>query len=256
MAPTFLFLIILSLTAVRPGATDEKAELSEEDPSEIIAKANEGISTKLVHGDIMPNLDRNAVPCTSRGCKWPKYGRYVYVPVYISTRYTRSERSTIIRALLTFHSTTCIRFVWKRWWHRNYLYFYSGSGCWSSLGRQSRGQLVSLRKNGCVYTGTVQHEVLHALGFHHEHVRSDRDSYVRILTDNIQSGREHNFRKVATNNLGTPYDFKSVMHYSQYAFSKNGKPTIVSRSNPSLYIGRNYAMSYNDIQRVKRLYQC
>lgn len=61
--------------------------------------------------------------------------------------------------------------------------------CWSSLGRQSRGQLVSLRKNGCVYTGTVQHEVLHALGFHHEHVRSDRDSYVRILTDNIQSGQ-------------------------------------------------------------------
>lgn len=44
-------------------------------------------------------------------------------------------------------------------------------------------------KNGCVYTGTVQHEILHALGFHHEQVRSDRDDFVTILTKNIQSGQ-------------------------------------------------------------------
>lgn len=44
-------------------------------------------------------------------------------------------------------------------------------------------------RNGCVYTGTVQHEILHALGFHHEQVRSDRDDFVSILTQNIQSGQ-------------------------------------------------------------------
>ena len=44
------------------------------------------------------------------------------------------------------------------------------------------------------------------------------------------SGREHNFMKFGNSlidSLGTPYDYRSVMHYSQNAFSKNGLPTIL-----------------------------
>ncbi|XP_010773118.1 low choriolytic enzyme-like, partial [Notothenia coriiceps] len=167
----------------------------------------------------------------------------------------KTERNFMIRALLTFHASTCSRFVWRRR-QRNYLYFYSGSGCWSYLGRQSRGQLVSLQKNGCLYTDTVQHEVLHALGFHHEQVRSDRDSYVSILYQNIKPGQTHNFMKRKTNNLGTPYDFDSVMHYGKYAFSKNREPTILAKRNPSLNFGTARTMSKNDIARVNKLYQC
>ncbi|XP_067468286.1 high choriolytic enzyme 2-like isoform X1 [Thunnus thynnus] len=256
MVPAFLFILLLSLTAVPPGATDDGDEAEDSlDASEIIARANANIPTNLIHGDIVPNMNRNADPCTAQGCKWPKSGPFVIVPVSISSSYSRNERNTIIRSLLTFHRTTCIRFVWRRW-HHNYLYFFSGSGCWSYLGRQSRGQRISLRKNGCLYTDTIQHEVLHALGFHHEHVRSDRDRYVRILTENIMSGRESNFEKVGTNNLGTPYDFNSVMHYSKFAFSKNRRPTIIARSNPNLSFGHARTMSANDIARVNRLYGC
>lgn len=46
------------------------------------------------------------------------------------------------------------------------------------------------------------------------------------------SGTEHNFRKYPrslVDSLGTPYDYASVMHYGGTAFSKNGRPTIVSR---------------------------
>ncbi|XP_022602770.1 high choriolytic enzyme 1-like [Seriola dumerili] len=257
MTPVFLFLLFLSLTAIPPGATDDGDQTDASlDVSEIIARANEGITTPLTHGDIVPNLNRNADPCTARGCKWRKRGRYVRVPVSISSTYTSNERNIIIRALLTFHESTCIRFVWRRWWHRNYLYFFSGSGCWSYLGRQSRGQRVSLRKNGCLYRDTVQHEVLHALGFHHEQVRSDRDQHVNILFQNIRPGVESNFQKVQTNNLNTPYDFESVMHYSKFAFSKNGQPTIVAKSDPNLNFGQATTMSANDIARVNALYQC
>jgi len=254
MTPVFFFVLFLSLAVVPPGATEE--EDVEVDLEEIIEKENAEISGRLIHGDLMPNRDRNAVPCTSKGCKWPKRGRYVRVPVAISSSYSRSERSQIINTLLTFHKTTCIRFYWRRWYHRNYLYFYSGSGCWSYLGRQSRGQLVSLKKRGCMRTKTIQHEVLHALGFHHEHSRSDRDTYVTILTQNIISGQESNFRKVDTNNLGTPYDFNSVMQYSKYGFSKNGQPTILAKSDPNLNFGLATKMSVNDIARVNKLYRC
>ncbi|KAK5915832.1 hypothetical protein CesoFtcFv8_001389 [Champsocephalus esox] len=255
MTPVFLFVLFLSLSAIPPGATDNGERQEFLDASDIIERANANITTRLVDGDIVANLRRNADPCTTTGCKWPKYRGYVFVPIYLSTRYTSTERNIIIRALLTFHASTCIRFVWRTS-HRNYLYFYSGSGCWSYLGRQSRGQLVSLQKNGCLYTNTVQHEVLHALGFHHEQIRSDRDSFVSILYQNIKPGQKHNFMKRQTNNLGTPYDFDSVMHYGKYAFSKNREPTILAKSNPSLNFGTARTMSKNDIARVNKLYQC
>lgn len=61
--------------------------------------------------------------------------------------------------------------------------------CWSYLGRQKNAQPISLQKNGCVFKDIIQHEALHALGFHHEHVRSDRDEHVTINFENIISGQ-------------------------------------------------------------------
>uniref|UniRef100_A0A3B5KY69 Metalloendopeptidase n=1 Tax=Xiphophorus couchianus TaxID=32473 RepID=A0A3B5KY69_9TELE len=130
-------------------------------------------------------------------------------------------------------------------------------GCRSFVGRQDGGQKLSLQKNGCLYGSTVQHEVLHALGFNHEQVRSDRDNYVSIHYENIGEGKiEHNFDKKKTNNLGTPYDFTSVMQYPNDAFSKNGKPTIVAKSDPKMKFGHAAQLSVNDIIRVNKLYKC
>lgn len=60
--------------------------------------------------------------------------------------------------------------------------------CFSYIGRQRNGQVVSLHRNGCVHLSVVQHELLHALGFNHEHSRSDGDSHVQTLTRNILPG--------------------------------------------------------------------
>uniref|UniRef100_A0A3Q3GS81 Metalloendopeptidase n=1 Tax=Labrus bergylta TaxID=56723 RepID=A0A3Q3GS81_9LABR len=207
--------------------------------------------TSVTHGDILPNFKRNADPCTARGCKWPKSGNHVYVPITISSVYSREEKNIIIRALLTFHESTCIRFMWRR---------PVISLCMSQVfllpGPSEGKQRISLSRRGCLYEDTVQHEVLHALGFHHEQVRSDRDKYVYVLTQNIRSGFESNFEKEQTNNLRTPYDFDSIMQYSNKAFSKNGRPTMVARDNPSRLFGRAKTMSQNDIARVNALYCC
>ncbi|XP_019731701.1 high choriolytic enzyme 1-like [Hippocampus comes] len=130
----------------------------------------------------------------------------------------RRQRQTIIEALKEFERgdrMTCIRFVKKTKKDVNYISFISGTGCWSYLGRQGNAQPISLQKSGCVFKDIVQHEALHALGFHHEHVRSDRDEHVIINFENIMSGFESNFEIVQTNNLGTSYDFQSVMHYGE-----------------------------------------
>uniref|UniRef100_A0A668AEH0 Metalloendopeptidase n=1 Tax=Myripristis murdjan TaxID=586833 RepID=A0A668AEH0_9TELE len=211
----------------------------------------------ITDDDIAQSRRRNAVPCTSRGCTWSKGSNgNVVIPVFISNSYSWAERRVIIRSLLTFHRTTCIRFVWWRG-QSDYIYFFPGSGCWSYLGRQGGLQLISLNRFGCVYLPIVQHEVLHALGFHHEHVRSDRDDYVRIIFRNIQEDKKRNFRRVNTNNLNTPYDYNSVMHYSTYAFSISpGELQTITARNSNVEFGQATEMSRKDIRRVNRLYQC
>ena len=68
--------------------------------------------------------------------------------------------------------------------------FYLSFSCWSYVGFLGRNsQQISLASD-CLKIGTVMHEIIHALGFHHEQSRSDRDQHVEIFWENIQAGRE------------------------------------------------------------------
>ncbi|KAK2819678.1 hypothetical protein Q7C36_021324 [Tachysurus vachellii] len=195
---------------------------------ELLERANRDIvrgpDEPVVVGDIAVDADngRNADPCTSTGCKWPKYSDgLVYVPYIIANHFTSRELQVIQRGLDSFASVTCIRFV-PRYNERDYISIESRSGCYSYVGRLGYGQTVSLDRNGCIYHNTVQHELLHALGFNHEQTRSDRDNHIRVLWENIMDEMKYNFDKIATLNQGTPYDYDSVMQYHRTAFSKNG----------------------------------
>ncbi|HWX22285.1 MAG TPA: M12 family metallopeptidase [Candidatus Binatia bacterium] len=66
---------------------------------------------------------------------------------------------------------------------------------------------------------TVCHEFGHTLGLVHEHQRSDRDSFVVILTNNIAPGEEGNFVLLPNSRNQGPYDFLCVMHYSRNSLS-------------------------------------
>lgn len=65
----------------------------------------------------------------------------------------------------------------------------------------------------------VIHELMHALGVHHEQQRFDRDPYVTINQSNIQPAYfSANFPKNGATPVGA-YDFESIMHYDACAFS-------------------------------------
>uniref|UniRef100_A0A673CII2 Metalloendopeptidase n=1 Tax=Sphaeramia orbicularis TaxID=375764 RepID=A0A673CII2_9TELE len=218
----------------------------------IISPDRDGIH---IDGDIavsrLPTL-RNADPCVRRGCMWPKAtDNKVYVPYAIANHYSPQEIDLIKRGLNSFSYSTCIRFF-PRTNQRDYLYIQSLDGCYSYVGRQGNTQTVSLSRRGCIYYGTIQHELLHALGFNHEQCRSDRDQHIQYLNC---AGQEHNFRKIDTLNQGTPYDYGSVMHYGRTAFSKdNYSPTMVAIPNRNAVFGTAKQMSQNDINRINLLY--
>jgi len=105
------------------------------------------------------------------------------------------------------------------------------------------------------------HELGHVLGLQHEHCRPDRDRYIEILHDNIVEGYESNFRKESPSSFLYPYtlfkyDYSSIMHYREYTFSKNGKPTIKSnnRVGSNNRMGVHSSLSKIDIQKVRFIY--
>ena len=44
---------------------------------------------------------------------------------------------------------------------------------------------LGLINPGCFSSNTIQHELLHVLGFFHEESRPDRDDYLQINLDNV-----------------------------------------------------------------------
>lgn len=121
-------------------------------------------------------------------------------------------------------------------------------------------QLVNLEIPGCVYHHTAMHEVIHALGFYHQQSAINRDDYVEIQWENIEEDHKYNFDKQDESlitDFGVKYDYESIMHYSDTAFSMNGQKTIITK-DPAYQkvIGRGRRLSDADIAKINIMYNC
>ena len=105
----------------------------------------------------------------------------------------------------------------------------------------------------------VVHEIGHAIGFFHEHSRTDRDDYIQVIESNILSGAESQYVRfppgiATTLNLG--YDFASIMHYGPSVFAINPTAETVISRQPNIPLGDAEELSPLDVAKCNRLYNC
>ncbi|XP_014252232.2 meprin A subunit beta-like [Cimex lectularius] len=170
----------------------------------------------------------------------------------------------LMKAMDHYHKKSCIKF--KEWsGEDNYVQIFFNRGdsgaCWSPVGRVGKGpQRLSLGQR-CWYLGIVIHELGHAAGFWHEMNRPDRDDWIYIYWNNIIPNFAHAFAKHdshTVNNLGETFDYKSIMMYDEYAFSKNGvSPTLQAKTGYEIGpIWKKPGLSNSDVRRIHKLYSC
>ncbi|KAG0717238.1 Astacin [Chionoecetes opilio] len=181
------------------------------------------------------------------------------VPYVFGSSITTHQSSIIQAGMKDFHAKTCLRFV-PRTTESDYLEIVSNDqGCWSYVGTIGGMQRLSLDINGCIYTGTAIHELMHAVGFFHEHCRNDRDEYVTIHYENVIAGYAYAFDKDTNwQYVGENYNYASIMHYGTYSFSTNwGTLKTIVPTDPNIVLVEaydKYTMAASDANQINTLY--
>lgn len=105
-----------------------------------------------------------------------------------------------------YHEKSCVRFRPYKKGDDDYVYIRGDApGCWSYVGRRGGGQVVNLMGR-CVQHGVAIHELLHALGFHHQQSSTNRDDFIKIHWENIWPSMNYSIckaKEVQLVNLGS-----------------------------------------------------
>lgn len=114
----------------------------------------------------------------------------------------------------------------------------------SDIGRLGGEQLINIpldmRDNFGNYkmegvVGFIKHALCNVAGMYNEQQRYDRDTYVTIYSNNIQSANSYQFNKITKNYYARgSFDWNSITLAGSYDFSSNGSKTITDKSNNTL----------------------
>jgi Astacin (Peptidase family M12A) len=123
--------------------------------------------------------------------------------------------------------------------------------CFSSVGRVGGSQNIG-GSNICG-TGTLVHEMGHAIGLWHEQQRADRNTWLNIDRANIDPSYVNNYDAPLSQRDFGGFDYGSIMHYSAYSFVKVYKPSL-NTIPAGIPIGARSAYSKGDLEAIRRLY--
>lgn len=235
-------------------------------------------ASNIVEGDMLaPNADEAKLiqAMAGQGARfspnlWSNPGR---IPYCFSNTLAASARQAVKDAVAHYKEMVpCIGFVEigvadesGEWCTEKPAIFITGrqSGCFASLGANNPdwySTTCNLQANGCDTMGIAVHEIGHNLGMFHEQSRSDYAKYIKILWDNIQPNRRSQYDMSVNADTSVPYDYMSVMHYSDTSFgiTKNGvkQKTMEKLTPSSRKMGNRMGLTHADAVQVAKMYGC
>lgn len=166
-----------------------------------------------------------------------------------------AEQAAMRAAMDVLEAAANVRFV-ARAAEPDYLLIRDSTINSSSVGRAGGPQLLHVFNWNLRFV--MVHELLHALGFWHEHQRPDRDQWLAVQWPNVDPACAHDFQLVPTaNTAGGAYDFDSVMHFGGTEASSNGQPTLLVLPPNQQWqgqIGQRAHLSAGDREGLRRIY--
>ncbi|KAG8174340.1 hypothetical protein JTE90_024496 [Oedothorax gibbosus] len=183
----------------------------------------------------------------------------IVVPYFIDASLVSIKRK-IRNGMADIEANSRVVFREKNNTAGEFLYITSGEGCsfspYACNGPQLCQPTVSLGV-GCQDHGTILHELLHAIGFRHEHQRPDRNDYIKVLFENINGEHRDQYTTMLARDFvwrvrDFEFDFSSIMMYDQRAFSRNGEPTMI-RKDGQQWRGNHIQLSRGDKDKLRSL---
>ena len=193
----------------------------------------------LVEGDILIPVD-----AAYDGA----YGATLWTNGVISYEFHDNVNATnqqrAIDAMEAWSETTTVTFI-PHTTEANYVRFMDhDSRNYSALGMVGGRQTIAIHRWDRF--GTIAHEIGHTLSLFHEQGRPDRVDYVTINTDRINEDGGNNFNLVPSAQVYGPYDFDSVMHYSQCSFSICDDCSVDPDNCRTITVNPLYATEWQD----------
>jgi len=216
--------------AVMPLATSEDASLRPKAPANTLPFRLHG-EYVVSHGDMLMGKPTRGDFPQEGFVPIPKFQDWDEREIAYSLHQDLTDTDRVLRVIEYFNENTPVRFVPLKDQKDSIVFAPSTVPlCLSYVGKVGGHQPIFL-DHRCGER-EITHEILHALGFVHEHSRPDRDQYVRVNWQNIEVDKQGQYEIVpdamALPYRDRPFDFTSATIYSETDFGRmRGDITLV-----------------------------
>lgn len=170
-------------------------------------------------------------------------------------------RNEILLAINEINVRTNCSFI-ERTIEPNYVVFmYDEKWCQSYVGMLGGRQEIRCAIGKNFKAGSLIHEILHCLGFYHEHQRPDRNEFINVVKSNIKRLADFEIlNNEIVQTLGI-YDYGSIMHYPRRIINENlvvnTKIDTIEPLKPldaETLLGQRGSLSSKDVTAINLMY--